>query len=103
MTVAKRIKVGLLCAFLNACTGKHFQPPPPMFKMFEKNCITTENVREKMIVCGFPNVFSGRNSSDTRGDTARREYCMFSKGFRYVDGYKGICSGRAIPKNATSC
>ena len=103
MIVAKLIEIGLLCAFLNACTGKPFQPPPPMFKMFEKKNATTENVKEEMLACDFPNVFSGSKTGDTIGDLARRENCMFSKGFRYIDGRKGICSGQAISDTAKNC
>ena len=103
MTVAKLIKIGLLCAFLSACTGKPFQPPPPMFKMFEKKNATTENVKEEMLMCGFPDIFLGSKPGDTRGDLARRERCMFSRGFKYIDGRQGICGGQAIPNNATSC
>jgi hypothetical protein len=99
----KVITLWLLCAFLNACTAKPFQPPPPMFKMFERNNVTGENVKDEMLSCGFPNVFTGRKSGDTRADTGRRERCMFQKGFRYIDGYRGICNGEAISDTATSC
>jgi hypothetical protein len=73
-----------------------------MFEMFERSGSSPADAKTAMLICGFPNVVTGRNPTDTLGDTARRERCMFLKGFRYIDGYRGICSTRAA-KNISEC
>ncbi|CAL60681.1 hypothetical protein HEAR0466 [Herminiimonas arsenicoxydans] len=89
--------IGLII-LMAACTSKPFQPAPPMFKMFEKNNLQSEEIKKEMIACGFPNVITGRNPNDSLGDTAKREHCMFKRNFRYIDGYMGICSTQAARK-----
>lgn len=84
-----------LVIFITSCASHSFQPTPPMFKMFEKNNLQSEEIKKEMIACGFPNVITGRNPDDSLGETAKRERCMFKENFRYIDGYMGICSTQA--------
>jgi hypothetical protein len=76
---------------LTGCIPKKaFQPNPPEFKNWVKSGSTDEDVKAQMTKCGFRNLYIG-DSRDTRDDTAKQETCMFSNGYMYNDGYKGIC------------
>lgn len=78
--------------FMAGCFGiKIMQPPPSNFEFFKTNDKTYEDIKKTMIVCGYPNVNRG-NRDDTNNDIAKREICMFRNGFKFNDGYKGMCS-----------
>ena len=41
---------------------------------------------------GFTNIMAGYGDNNSHNDVAAREECMFAKGFKYVDGWGGLCS-----------
>ncbi|MFC6282229.1 MULTISPECIES: hypothetical protein [Polaromonas] len=84
------VYLALISLSLTAC-AKPFQPPPPMFKDFLGAGVNEAEVKTQMLRCGYKNV-ALEVPSTTPNDVARREICMFKAGFKYADGYKGICS-----------
>ena len=86
----KLVYLALMSLSLTAC-AKPFQPPPPMYKDFLGAGVSEAEVKTQMLRCGYKNV-SLEISGTTPDEVARREACMFKAGFKYTDGYKGICS-----------
>jgi hypothetical protein len=84
-----------------SCGGwKPFQPPPDLFESFIKEGVAVEGTKQEMRRCGFANLYYGRQRGDTDNEIAARENCMFTKGFTYLEGYRGMCSlkrGRDLP------
>jgi hypothetical protein len=81
----------VLSSFTGCSVGKPFQPPPPMYQSYTKDGATASDVKSVMRQCGYAHEFGG-NPGDTSEEVARRENCMFRNGFKYRDGYEGICS-----------
>lgn len=92
MREVKLITLLKIALVLSGCgEAKPLQPPPPQFASYMKEGVTVEEIKQSMIQCGYPNVAGGK-IGDKDSEIAARENCMFDKGFRYRDGYKGICS-----------
>ena len=87
----KTIASILVSLFLTACFGwKPFQPHPPTFTQW---VISADGVKAAMRQCGYIDLFGyGGDRNSTLNDHAERENCMFKKGFKYKDGYQGLCS-----------
>jgi hypothetical protein len=79
---------------LSGCINKPFQPAPAEFKLWIKSGASEDDVKEVMLLCGYPNIagFAGTKASVEK--TTSVEECMFRKGFQYRDGWKGKCSER---------
>lgn len=91
----KFIKYGfIILLFLAGCINKPFQPAPAEFKLWIKIGASEDDIKEAMLLCGYPNVggFAGTKASVEKKTSA--EECMFRKGFHYRDGWKGKCSER---------
>ncbi|SFH62983.1 hypothetical protein SAMN04515618_101246 [Collimonas sp. OK307] len=99
--VRKSMCVMLLALSLNACAYRPFQPNPPMYELYVKDNATESDVKAAMLKCGYPSIAGGSrgNSSEV---VAKRENCMFENGFKYRDGYKGICSLQSA-QNTPAC
>jgi len=84
--------IGFLSFCMCACFGgKLFQPPPSMYKTYVKEGASENIVKNAMLECGYLNPEGGKEN-DINNEVARREICMFGKGFKYRSGYKGMCS-----------
>jgi hypothetical protein len=77
---------------LAGCFNKPFQPTPPAFKTWEKSGVSEDGVKQAMLKCGYPNVGGFAGIKYLLNDAATAERCMFEAGFRYKDGWGGICS-----------
>ena len=79
---------------LTACFGgKPFQPHPPTFTQWVKDGVSADAVKGTMLQCGYIDLHGyGGDRDSTINDHAKRENCMFRNGFKYKDGYQGLCS-----------
>lgn len=92
MKIRVIISFFLCCALTSCFDGRAFRPPPPEYSVWKKNGKTEEEVKQEMRDCGYINLYGyGIYGKGTIDDSARRENCMFNKGYKYEDGYKGIC------------
>ena len=77
---------------IGGCFGiKPFQPPPAEYESWEKSGVSDPEVRRTLLACGYPNPY-GFDRDYIPNDVAIAEQCMFSRGFRRNDSYKGICA-----------
>jgi hypothetical protein len=94
----------VLTVFLTACFGgKPFQPHPPIFMQWVKGGVSADGVKGALLQCGYIDIYGyGGDRDSTINDHAKRENCMFRNGFRYKDGYQGLCSS-SDRKNLPAC
>jgi hypothetical protein len=95
--VPRRIEIlsfFIVAGILYGCINKPFQPTPPAFKTWTKVGVSEEDVKQAMLNCGYPNVGGFAGTKYTPNEVAHAEQCMFRKGFRFKDDWKGICSLR---------
>lgn len=95
MNNVKFCSVILVFIMLIPACAKPFQPPPPAIEMWVKPGIEKEEVRKNLLDCGFPNAagFVGSIRKKFKlSDEVRAEQCMFRKGYRYKDGWGGMCT-----------
>jgi hypothetical protein len=91
----------LMMLFFTGCLGvKPFQPPPPTFKMWEKEGANSNEVKGAMLQCGYPNV-EGINKNWSINEVALTQECMYAQGFRRVDNYR-ICATKD-EENLSAC
>lgn len=94
MKFNKVVASTLLLLSLTACFGgKPFQPHPPTFTQWFKDGVSADAIKEAMRQCGYIDIYGyGGDRDSTINDHAKRENCMFRNGFKYKDGYQGLCS-----------
>jgi hypothetical protein len=69
-------------------------PPPPIYTQYikEQGSATEEEVKQAMRLCGYIDLYGyGMERNVAINERAKRQNCMFLKGFKFKDGYKGIC------------
>lgn len=80
----------LMIGPLSGC-AKPFQPPPAEFSLWKKTGVSEEQVKHKMLSCGFPDI-DGFVGNYTHEAAAAAEQCMIRDGFRRRGSWKGVCS-----------
>lgn len=85
------IVILLFVAISTACFPKQaFRPPPPAFKSWGKIGASDSDVKAQMLDCGYRNPYSA-DRRDSINDEAKHQLCMFSNGYKFKSGYKGLC------------
>ena len=84
--------------FFYGCQGR--PPPPPIFRLWEKQNASANDVKEALVECGYDNPYVGFNKiyvreagefhstrlgrAVTMNDITHVELCMKRRGFRYL-------------------
>ncbi len=94
----------MLTLSLTGCLGsKPFQPHPPIYAQWTKDGLTAEGVKQALRQCGYIDILGyGGDKDSSINDHAQRENCMFKNGFKYKDGYRGLCAS-IERKNLPAC
>lgn len=92
----------MIVALLTSCSTAMFKPPLPTYKEWNKSGVSEEGVKKAMLECGYPDVL-GSVRGVTLNDIAKRQNCMFRKGFVYRDGYQGLCGAPNPRKDLPAC
>ncbi|ABR91903.1 Hypothetical protein mma_2080 [Janthinobacterium sp. Marseille] len=95
--INKRSLILVSVPFLLSACAKPFQPPPPEFKQWVKTGVSVEEVKEKMLSCGFDNLYANGKMGDNAYAAAQK--CMLQDGFSHTSGFD-ICKQ---VKNLSSC
>ena len=73
-----------------------------MFQTYIKGGVDEGGVKAAMRQCGYSSV-SGRVAGDTVNDIAKRQNCMFARGFKFRGGSKGVCSWAKDKESIPNC
>ena len=76
---------------VSGCLGfEPFQPPPDLYKTWEKKGEDDVGIKKALMECGYPNPF-GDKMSDDPNESATRFMCMRHDGFRNSNrDWKGL-------------
>jgi hypothetical protein len=94
------------CSLPAGCSIKEsFQPLPPMFKNWEKDRSSPEEVKKALLKCGYDNPYNGfePQAKVTINELARSSKCMRDSGFRYLLGDGRIICDFAEWRNLPAC
>ncbi len=105
----------LFVFLISGCAPRGFSPPPEPYEEFalKNGMATISEVKTSMIECGYSkesfddprpaSIYNRLSSEEKLNSAILREECMFSKGYYYKSGSKGLCSDQGYRAKSTAC
>jgi hypothetical protein len=90
MKVINKIFFSMIIFYLTGCLGLSNQPPDEFHIQWFKPNVSREETKKAIEECGFQNIY-GYSGFYLINEDAKRENCMFKRGFKYKNA-SGVCS-----------
>ncbi|MFC0821405.1 hypothetical protein [Moraxella marmotae] len=101
----KTLMVLISILLITGCLPRSMQPPPKGYESYHSRHprIKVETIKQDMRECGFPDVYNEAGYFvDDKNGFAQSNICMEKKGYRNIEGRRGVCSSD-IFKNTEAC